>query len=187
MFRFSVVRMAAIMLYFMACTVCGCPAHKPPPVEQNLPVSTAEATDINFIGGGTQAPVIEDDNEYRSPTLSTAPPPTSLTWISSIDQATRLAERDNNTKVILWFRNDACSDCLSFERDVLTNPDVIGASAHWLFVKVDTERNEDRAEYYLHGADPPALVFLDKLGHEYRRQYGAVTPEEFVTMLRTWR
>ena len=76
MLNFTPVRIAIILLYFVACTACG----KPPEVQTGTePESSTIASDINFIGGGTQAPDIEpDEQEYRSPTLSTPPPPTTI-------------------------------------------------------------------------------------------------------------
>jgi len=172
----------------MVCTACGRPA------DRNASGGSSDdegrtATDINYIGGGTQAPETEEGtSEYRSPTLSSAPPPTSLTWASSIDQAVRLAQRDERKRVIAYFYSENCADCRTIERDVFANPDVIAASRNWVFVKVDSEKNPELSEYYMTSSgSPPAFCFVDKMGHTYRRYFGLVTPEEFVTMLRTWR
>jgi thiol:disulfide interchange protein len=98
-----------------------------------------------------------------------------------------MTQRDKNYKIIVWFRDANCVDCLNIERDVFNDPDVIKSSDRWLFVKMDTALNADRANYYLHGGDPPALVFLDSTGNEYRRYTGTFTKAEFINMLQTWR
>jgi len=170
-------------MYFLLCSVCGAPADDTA-TSEDTDSEGATASDINFIGGGSQTPDLEPEEEpYRSITLSTDPPPTSLTWIPTIEQAVRLAERDRNIKIIVWAVSEACVECQAIERDVLTNTDVIAVSRNWYFVKLDVDRNPDKAEYLLHGADPPALVFLDNQGYEYDRYYGAFTAEELEGML----
>lgn len=184
---FSAVRILVILVYFLICTACGSPGDQPAQADDQSD-SNGVATDINFIGGGTQSPDIEpEEEEYRSPTLSTDPAPTELTWLSTIEQAVRMAENDNLMKICVFFHNADCVDCPVIERDVLTDPEVISNSRNWLFVKIDTGRNPDRTRYYLQGADPPAFVFLDKLGNQYKKYIGTVSVDEFVTMLTTWR
>lgn len=188
MFNYSVIRMIVILLYFTLCSACGNPADTDTPVEENGDDGTTTASDINYIGGGTQAPdPIEREREYQSPMMSRDPTPTRLNWVASVGQATRAAgEANSNYKIILWFTNDECVGCTTVERDVFTDPTVLANSRKWLFVKMDTERNEDRVQYYLGDADAPAFVFLDKRGNEYRKYFGIVNAEEFANMLLIW-
>jgi thioredoxin-related protein len=185
MLNFTPVRFLIILLYFVACTACG----KAPEVQTDTEAEDGTtATDVNFLGGGTQAPEIEpEEPEYRSPSLSTPPPPTTIAWYPTIEQAVRVAQRNENKKIIVWFRNNECSDCITVEREVFTDPDVIALTRRWLFVKIDTDRMPERAEYLLAGGEPPAFVFLDENGNGYRHHYSSVTSEEFMTMLREWR
>jgi len=183
MFNFAPVRMFIILLYFLTCTACGHPADEPGQADEPVDNSTY-ASDVNFIGGGTQTPDVQPVEEpYHSPTLSTPPPPSNLTWLSSIEQAVRMSERNNRYRVILWLRNEGCDECAQIERDVFTDTDVISKSRYWYFVKVDTDRNPEAALDLLHGADPPALVFLDNRGYEYDRFYGTFSAAELATML----
>jgi len=126
------------------------------------------------------------EEPYRSPFIHTPPEPTALAWVSDVNAAIRVADRDRRYKIMLWFRSDDCVDCVNIERDVFTDPEVAKAGDMWLFVKMDIGTNPDRAQYYLHGADPPALVALDKQGHEFNRYYGTFTRDDLVTMLKTW-
>ena len=187
MFRFSAFRIAVMLSYFTLCAACG---HPTPPNTNQTPQeasTTSTAGDVNFIGGGTQAPELTQEPEaYHSPS-NISGPPSALAWVSDIDAAVRRADRDRNLKIILWFRNTDCTECLQIEQNIFTDPDVLAVSDNWLFVKLDTAVNPDRANYYLHGASPPAMRFLDQMGHEYRRYNGAFTKEEFITMLQTWR
>jgi thiol:disulfide interchange protein len=149
------------------------------------PLSTAN--DVNFIGGGTQPPeYTPEERPYDSPMTNPAPPKTSLSWVADINAAIRMAEADRHYRIMVWFRNNACEDCIAIERNVFTDPDVAAASRRWLFVRLDTDVNRERAEYYLHGADPPALRALDRLGHQYRSYNGVFTKEDLISMLTTW-
>jgi thiol:disulfide interchange protein len=184
MLRFSIVRIALVLIYFMLCAACGKPSNRPANTNQG---ALSTAGDVNFIGGGTQPPNITPAEEpYHSPS-NLPSQPTALSWVSDINAAIQMAQRDRGYKIILWFRNSECAECVTIERDVFTHPDVLAASDRWIFVKIDTSLNSDRADYYLHGADPPALRFLDQQGHEYRSYNGTFTKDELVTMLRTWR
>lgn len=185
MLNYTSARLIFILAFFLFCSACGGGTEQPSdqPVEDEGRV----ADDVNYLGGGTQAPEREEEEEeYRSPTLSSDPPPTALTWVSSVEQATATARRDERKKVIAWFVNDRCNECRDIEREVLQNPDVIAESRRWLFVRIDTDDNPEAARYYLSGGSAPAFAFIDKYGAVYRRYFGSVTPEEFVTMLRTW-
>lgn len=183
----SPIRILVILVYFMVCTACGSPSEQ---ADQNANAADQDssATDINFIGGGSQTPDIEPEEEpYRSPTLSTLPPPTELNFFSTIDQAVRTAQNDDRYKICLFFYNSDCDECRTIEQTVFQDPDVVSITRYWLFVKVDTELNEDRAQYYIQDGEPPAFVFLDKTGNSYRKYFGTVTSEEFITMLTEWR
>lgn len=186
MIRYSLI--AFLLVAFILAAGCGGSRGQTDSEEDESATRETTADDINFIGGGTQAPEpIAEEQPYDSPFISDTHAPTTLNWQPSVGQAVRVAEGDNKYKIIVWFRSNECVDCLGIEREIFTNKDVLANSKRWLFVKIDTELMPDSAEYYLHGADPPALVFLDKLGNEYRRLYGTFTKDEFVTMLRTWR
>jgi len=186
MLNHSAARIAVILLYFIVCTACGNPRDTGAQ-SSNPPSDVSTADNVNFLGGGTNPPEIPRQEEpYHSPTLSTPPPPTALTWVPSIGQAVRIIERDDKLKILAWFRSSSCVDCPAIERDVFANPDVIAASKGWVFVKVDVDANKEAAEYYLAGASPPAFLAIDKKGNTYRRKFGTVTVEEFVTMLKTW-
>jgi hypothetical protein len=149
------------------------------------PISTAN--DVNFIGGGTQHPeYTPEERPYVSPSTGLTPPKTSLSWVADINAAVRMLESDPHSRVMVWFRNNNCEDCLAIERNIFTDPDVAAASRKWLFVRIDTDVNRDRADYYLHGADPPALRALDKMGNVYRSYNGTFTKEDLISMLTTW-
>ncbi len=183
MFNYSFVRIAVVTMYFLLCSACGTPADDPSS-DQDSEDNGLTATDINFVGGGSQTPDLEPEEEpYRSPTLSGDPPPTMLTWIPTIEQAVRLAEHDRDIRIIVWAVSESCDECPGIERDVFTDPDVIAVSREWYFVNLDVDRNAEQAEYLLHGADPPALVFLDNHGYEYDRYYGTFTAAELENML----
>lgn len=191
MFRFSIFRLAVLAAYFLLCMACGQPRAKVkvPGIEnQGNPDtgSVSTSSDINFIGGGSQAPEpANNPAPYDSPFISLKPDPTSLMWVSDISEAIRLAKR-GKYKIIVWFRKQGCAECIAIERNIFTDPEVFKVSRPWLFVKIDTEVNKDRAEYYLQGADPPALVFLDREGHEYKRYFGAFTRDELISMMTHW-
>ncbi len=178
--------MAFILVFFLICTACGKPADQATQ-SSNQANDDLIATDVNFIGGGTQAPeLIEEEEPYRSPTLSTPPPPTTLNWAPSIQHAMNAAEKNERYRIMAWFTNKNCIDCPVIERNVFTDGDVISASRDWIFVEIDTDKNLDAAEYYLAGASPPAFLAMDKLGHAYKRYYGSITAEDFKTLLETW-
>lgn len=185
MFHYTPIRIILILVYFLFCTACGAPSEQPP--DQPLAEGERVADDVNFLSRGTQPPSMEEEEpEYRSPTLSTAPPPTALTWVSSVEQAAATAKRDGHKKVIGWFVSDNCPECREIEEDVLQNPDVAAESRRWLFVRINTDRDPEAANYYLSGGSAPAFTFIDQNGGVYRRYFGSVTPEEFITMLKTW-
>jgi len=182
----SIFRILLLLTYFALCSACGKPPEKKPPALQpEQPLSTA--SDINYIGGGTQAPSSNLPPEaYDSPMISAPPPPKSLTWVSDINTAVRMAQNNRRYDIMLWFRNDECQECLEIERTLFLDPDIIEAGRNWLFVKIDTRVNRERAKYYLGNADPPAFIVLDQKGYASRRQYGPVTKEQLITMLQTW-
>jgi thiol:disulfide interchange protein len=181
-------QIAVVLVCFIFAAACGGSRGEPGTDTDKSGSTESTAGDINFIGGGTQAPQPRvEDRPYDSPFISDTQIPSTLNWQASVDQAVRTAGGDNKYKIILWFRSDECIECLQIEREIFTDNDVLANSRKWLFVKVDTKVTPEAGEYYLHGADPPALVFLDKQGNEYNRHYGAFTKDEFVTMLRTWR
>jgi thioredoxin-related protein len=186
MHTFSPIRVLVIMVYFLACTACGQPSGQ---AAQNNGDSNqgSAATDINFIGGGTQAPDIQQEEQpYRSPNIDSLPP-TELNFFSTIDQAVRIAGNDNRYRICVFFYNNECDECTTIEQVVFLDPEVIRISKYWLFVKVDASQNRDLTNYYIQGAEPPAFVFLDRTGNEYRKYFGTVSTEEFLTMLNNWR
>lgn len=187
MYTFSPLRILVILVYFTVCTACGQPADQP---SQNGSEAdeNPSATDVNFIGGGMQPPDIEQEEEpYRSPTLSMLPPPTELNFFSTIEQAVRMADSDDRYRICVFFYNDDCDECRTIMQEVFQDNDVIKETRYWLFVKIDTDTNRDRTQYYIQGAEPPAFIFLDKTGNGYRKYFGPVTSGEFITMLTTWR
>ncbi|MCX6644818.1 MAG: hypothetical protein NTY09_00450 [bacterium] len=187
MYTFSPIRLLVIMVYFLACTACGQPAGQTAQNSSDADQGST-ATDINFIGGGTQAPDIQPVEEpYRSPTLSTLPPPTELNFFSTIDQAVRIAEGDDRYRICVFFFNNECDECRTIEQTVFLDPEVVKLTRYWLFVKVDSDQNQDLTNYYIQGAEPPAFVFLDRTGNEYRKYFGPVSSEEFITMMTGWR
>jgi thiol-disulfide isomerase/thioredoxin len=185
MLKHTPIRILFIVMYFLFCTACGAPSNQTQ--EQPAEDEGRVADDVNYLGGGTQPPSTEEEEPaYRSPTLSTAPPPTSLTWVSSVDQAAATARRDGHKKVVAWFVKNNCPDCREIEEDVLQNPDVAAESRRWLFVRINLDRDPEAGDYYLSGGTAPAFAFIDQNGGVYRRYFGSVTPEEFITMLKTW-
>jgi len=186
MFNYTPIRMGLILIYFLLCTACGAPAETPQ--EEPAADDGTLAGDVNFIGGGTAAPEMPaDDEPYHSPTLSSGPPPETLTRAPSIEQATRILGNNNRLKIMVWFYGDECFDCREFERDVLADKDVIAASKDWIYVFVDVDINADRAEYYLTGGSPPAFMAMDAGGNVYRKRFGIVTKEEYLAILLDWR
>jgi len=180
------VRILLILAFFLTCSACG--SSDEPEQSATTDTGTTEATDVNYLGGGTAPPdTSPDPEEYRSPVISMPPPPTEISWAPSVDHAIRTAQRDEDKRILVWFRNDECGDCIMMERDVFTDPDVIAATRDWLFVRVNTEQMEEGSEYLLAGSQPPAMVFLDKMGNSYRKYNGTVDSEQFINMLRTWR
>ncbi len=186
MFRYSYARITLILTYFLICSACGAPRDDTSADDQ--PDSqTSTASDINFIGGGSQLPdPVEEERPYDSPMIDTEAPPTRLNWSRSIRSAIRAAGERGDRKIIVWFTNPDCVECQAVEQDVFTHEDVLANSKRWIFVRLDTDQSRDQAQYYLHGSEPPALVFLDQRGNEYRRFHGTVTVEEFVNMLIIW-
>jgi thiol:disulfide interchange protein len=188
MFKFSIARMIVVLLYFTLCSACGKPASQPQPTPDGENGTTSRADDINYVGGGTQAPEpLQKEEEYRSPTISREPAPTNLRWAPSIGAAVRITEDGNNNyKIIVWFTGSGCVDCTAIEQDIFKDADVLANSRRWIFVRVNVDDDPEQSEYYLKEADPPAFVFLDQRGLEYRQHIGIVTKEEFVSMLMTW-
>ena len=177
-----------ILVLCLGVPFCNRPKEKTPGPSDQPPEDSKVATDINFIGQGTQSPDLSgNEKPYHSPTLSTPPPPTSLKWTASIQSAINIANKDNQYKIFVWFSSKNCEECITIERDVFTNKEVLKNSGKWLFVKLDAERDKNETEYYLKGGAPPAILCLDMMGHAYRKQFGPVTVEEMVTILQTWR
>ena len=184
----SNARIAFLLICFMVCSACGKPRDTSPKAAAEQPKSTGTASDINFIGGGSQIPEPPpQDRPYNSAATGMEENPTSLSWAPDVNMALRIANKNRDYKIIVWFRNPECPDCVKIEREVFTDPGVIRASHKRLWVKLDTGVNRDQAQYYLHGADPPALVFLDINGNEFRHYYGSFTKEDLVSMLTNWR
>jgi len=185
MFNYTPIRMGLILIYFLLCNACGAPADTS---QQSAAGNENVTGDVNFVGGGTSAPEIPKEEEpYRSPTLSADPPPESLTRAPSIEQARRIAQGNNKYKIMAWFHGKDCVECPDIERKILADPDVIKASKNWIYVFIDVDVNPDRSEYYLKGGDPPAFMALDAGGYVYRKNFGVVTKDQFLTMLTDWR
>jgi hypothetical protein len=183
MFRISIVRIAILMIYFTLCSACGKPHDTVAKKAAEQPSSTT-ASDINFIGGGNQVPTPVGATEPGSGTQGAST--SALTWAPDVDMAVSIAGGNRDYKIVVWFTNPDCDDCVKIEQTLFSDPDVIKASAHRLWVRMDTSVSKNQSEYYLHGAEPPALVFLDTSGREFRHYYGSFTKEDLVGMLTTW-
>lgn len=164
---------------------CGKAPDKTPSATQDSTVQ--QSGDINFIGGGTQAPESTVDDTYHSPGMKYKPTRTSLNWVSNLDQAVRLIQTDRKKRIIVWFENDKCVECKNIRQTIFSDPDVIAASENWIFVSYNTEINKKESEYMLKEADPPVLIFIGHTGNEYRRRIGTFTKDEFIYMLNNYR
>ncbi|HEX9744393.1 MAG TPA: hypothetical protein VGB30_03105, partial [bacterium] len=126
-----VIRISLILIYFTLCQACGAPDNAPEQAAQSN-----VATDVNYIGGGTQAPYETQEPEYNSPMIPDDHVPTALAWAGSIRQAISLAGSDRKYRIIVWFENQNCAECNQVRTDVFNDPDVIAETRYWLFVKV---------------------------------------------------
>src|SRR3990172_8425951 len=96
----TMFRMGLILMYFMLLGACGGPKDSAPPESQDD--GGVAAGDINFIGGGTQAPEENlQEHDYQSPFIDKKNTPTSLKWVSSINQAKDLAGKDRKYRIIV--------------------------------------------------------------------------------------
>lgn len=185
MFHYTYLRVALILLYFTLCSACGGP---PEEAETDPGDTTPQATDINYVGGGTQAPdTIQEPPPYDSPFISADPTPTSFVWVGDIRQAITMVQDDRSLRILVWFENRNCTECNTIKSEIFTDEDVLKSSRNWLFVLMDTERDRNQSDYMLGDADPPAVIMLDSSGNEYRRYIGTFDKEQFLTMLRDWR
>jgi hypothetical protein len=187
MFHFSTFRIAILLLYFTFCSACGKTSDKNPKVQTEPQGSTSSASDINYIGGGSKMPEpVVTEKPYNSESTGPVEQLTSLTWAPDVESAIRIAEGNKNYKIIVWFRNAGCKECVKIEQEIFTDADVVKAGKNRLWVKIDTDVNKDQADYYLHGAGAPALLFLDRTGHEYRSYFGAFSKSDMMGMLTNW-
>jgi len=102
------------------------PASRTNTAEQQQCDPRLDSDRYQFYRGGTQSPDIEPEEEpYRSPTLSTQPPPTELNFFSTIEQAVRVAEGNDRYRICVFFFNDECDECRTIEQTVFLDPEVV--------------------------------------------------------------
>lgn len=114
-------------------------------------------------GGAGQAPAL------AVPT-SAATPADPITWLTSYDEALRVAAAANK-QIIVDFYGLNCGACERMDKVTFADPQVQARAGTFVFVKVDVAQREDLMKQfgvvYL-----PTIVLLSPQGTEVRRQAG---------------
>jgi thioredoxin len=151
-----------LVLVILIVLMSGCP--KPAPKEEPTAVSSPGAQTEQAPGTGT------DGGK-------------EIVWLTDLDQAVAEAKKQNKP-VIVDFWATWCGPCKMMEESTWPDPKVIAASAGYIMVKQDVDKNQATADKYkVEGV--PTLIFLSPDGKETHRQVGAVSAAELVQMMKT--
>jgi thiol:disulfide interchange protein len=153
--------MLMLVLAILVLTMSGCP--KPAPKSEPPTVTTIPT-------GQTQ----------EGPAAGTeAGKP--ISWLTSLDEAMAAAKQQNKP-LIVDFWATWCGPCKTMEEATWPDPKVIAASANYIMVKQDVDKNQKTANRYkVEGV--PTLLFLSPEGKETHRQVGAISAAELTKLM----
>lgn len=104
-----------------------------------------------------------------------------IAWLASLEEGMAQANKQNKP-VIVDFWATWCGPCKMMEESTWPDPKVIAASANYIMVKQDVDKNQAAAgKYKVEGV--PTLLFLSPEGKETHRQVGAISAAELVKLM----
>lgn len=152
------ILMSVLAMVTVAMSGCPKPAPEAEPPTVTTPIAQAE--------GGAQ---------------TTTEAGKSITWLTSLDEAMAAAKQQNKP-VIVDFWATWCGPCVTMEETTWPDPKVVAASANYIMVKQDVDKNQQTAgEYKVEGV--PTLLFLSPEGKETHRRVGAISAAELTELM----
>ncbi|MHB8996088.1 MAG: thioredoxin family protein [Armatimonadota bacterium] len=155
-----------LVLAMVTVAMSGCP--KPAPQAEPPTVTT---------------PTAQTEDGAQTATEAGTEAGKSITWMTSLDEAMAAAKQENKP-VIVDFWATWCGPCVTMEEATWPDPKVVAASANYIMVKQDVDKNQQTAgKYKVEGV--PTLLFLSPEGKETHRQVGAISAAELTELMST--
>jgi thioredoxin-related protein len=102
----------------------------------------------------------------------------AITWESNVDEALKAA-KSQGKPVMIDFYTDWCSWCKKLDSDTYSDPKVSAASANFICVKINAEKEPAIAgKYGVLGY--PTIIFLDSNGNVLQKNPGYLPPAQFL-------
>jgi thiol:disulfide interchange protein len=99
-------------------------------------------------------------------------------WLTSYDDAVRLAEKDKRM-IMIDFYADWCGWCKRLDNDTYVDRDVVAKAHEFVSLRVDADAERGlTSQYNVRGL--PTILFIDPSGREVHRVVGFRSPTAFL-------
>ena len=126
---------------------------------------------------------VREDAGESSQTAETEEAGEGVKWLTSYDEAVRLAE-DKGRPIMIDFHADWCGWCKRLDEDTYVDPGVLSKSSGFIGLKVDTDVDGAIASRFgIRGL--PTILFIDHKGAEIHRVVGYRRAQQFMDEMDT--